>query len=150
MQYDGGEGSGIKGHTTERTVRVSGNTYAHKEALKSAGYQWQAANKVWEKQAQVPSDLVHTAESRKLPEGHPDRIAQAEARKAALGPVMFKDVRVASAPRGGLFQEHHLGSEMPGQQPERSSVSERNRAMHEALGHGGYQRIPGSAPDDWH
>lgn len=138
------------GATTERIVRVHGNTYPHKEALKAAGYKWQPDNKVWEKQSQVPDNLPHTSESFKLPEGHPDRMAHREARLAAFGKVMFKGVAVSSARPGGLFTEHYKGTEYPEAKASNPDRGERNRAMHIALGHSGYKRIPGSAPDDTH
>ncbi len=143
------------------TVVASGNTFDRKEKLKGAGFKWHAESKTWRKQVELTrkeADKAHIS-AKTFQEGTPEHAEQKALRERVGSAVMFKDIKLELHDPGyghkftaGKVTIHH-GSELKAKesaQQERSSVSERNREMHVALGHAGYQRIPGSAPDDWH
>ena len=77
LNLDGGEGSGVKGHTTEHPVgavdergrieiasegpakhiiTIAGNTYPHKEDIKAAGFKF--SNGTWSKEVEHSIGLV--------------------------------------------------------------------------------------------
>jgi len=47
LNIDGGEGSGVKGHVTDRKYVAKGNTYAAKGVLMNAGFAYNAETKTW-------------------------------------------------------------------------------------------------------
>ena len=95
MKLDGGEGSGVLGHTTEKhTVIVSGNTYAVKDQLKQAGFRFNAVDKTWEKRDVEHSTGLSRAAIEALPKGSAERAAMVAELKRVTGGATFADTAV--------------------------------------------------------
>ena len=146
------------------TVVATGNTYASKDDLKKAGYKYHPDLKVWHRQVSLTNKEYEQAhvKASSLNEGTPEHAAQKELRARITGGIYHKGLQLTLRNNPDLHGSSskskviHTGSNFA--EKEKASIersraaepdrTERNRAMHEALGHSGYTHIPGSAPDD--
>lgn len=103
------------------TSVVSGNTYGHKEGLKSKGYNYHAPTQTWRKSVFLTEKELSSVLKTKA---DPTRTAEEKAlRMTKLGDVFYKDVRVsvnkpypmnhteAKSGRFERYHEAHRGSE---------------------------------------